>query len=156
MKTEIHPTYYAKAKMTCACGAKHEIGSTIESYSLDVCSQCHPFYTGKQKLVDTAGRVDKFKQRMEAAQKMQSEQDARSASKKKKETVEEKMTRKAATKEAAKEAEKAEIEVKKKEAAKKAAKKTVVKKVKVEKVEKKGSDSAEASSDSDKSEESEE
>ena len=63
MKPGIHPKYYT-AKVKCACGVVHEIGSTIESYNIEICSKCHPFYTGKQKLVDTAGRVDKFRERM--------------------------------------------------------------------------------------------
>jgi len=60
MRKEIHPTYYPKAKFTCACGAEYEIGSTVESMKVELCSACHPFYTGKQKIVDTARRVEKF------------------------------------------------------------------------------------------------
>ena len=68
MKTDIHPTYYKDAVITCACGATHKAGSTIQELKIDVCSQCHPFYTGKQdRLIDTAGRVDKFKAKMEKA-----------------------------------------------------------------------------------------
>ena len=128
MKTDIHPTYHSKAKITCACGAKFEFGSTKESYSVDVCSQCHPFYTGKQKLVDTAGRVDKFRARMETAEKLKAAEEARQSKKIKKESVEEKMTRKAKEKEDAKEAEKVKKEEAKKEAAKKKAEQVVVKK----------------------------
>lgn len=64
MKADIHPNYHS-IKMTCSCGSSFETGSTInkEVVTLDVCSQCHPFYTGKQKIVDTAGRVEKFKSR---------------------------------------------------------------------------------------------
>ncbi|MFH1012671.1 MAG: 50S ribosomal protein L31, partial [Candidatus Peregrinibacteria bacterium] len=70
MKPDIHPIYHSQAKVRCACGATYTIGSTKESYSIDICSNCHPFYTGKQKLVDTAGRVDKFLARQKiAAQK---------------------------------------------------------------------------------------
>jgi len=127
MKTDIHPTYFTKAKAKCACGAVHELGATLESFELDICSKCHPFYTGKQKLVDTAGRVDKFKKRMIAFETRQAEEKERLGSKTKKESVEEKMTRKAAEKEALKEAEKAEKEVAKKEEAKKKAAKTIVK-----------------------------
>lgn len=133
MKAEIHPTYHSKAKVKCACGASFEVGSTVESYQIDVCSQCHPFYTGKQKLVDTAGRVDKFRARMEVAEKKKAEKAERDKKKVKIESVEEKMTRKAQEKEDAKVAEKAEMEIKKKESAMKAAKKTVVKKVTVDK-----------------------
>ncbi len=63
MKKEIHPKYYEKAKVICACGNEFTVGSTVPEIHVELCSACHPFYTGKQKLVDTAGRVDKFKQR---------------------------------------------------------------------------------------------
>ncbi|MCK5459633.1 50S ribosomal protein L31 [Candidatus Parcubacteria bacterium] len=66
MKKGIHPTYYENAKIICACGAVFHTGSTQKEIKIEICSQCHPFYTGKQKLVDTAGRVDKFKKRMAA------------------------------------------------------------------------------------------
>ena len=59
MKTEIQPRYHL-AKVRCACGAEFEVGSTKPEIRLDICSLCHPFFTGKQKFVDTAGRVDKF------------------------------------------------------------------------------------------------
>lgn len=64
MKKEIHPEYFPKAKITCACGAKYEIGSTREEISIELCSACHPFYTGKQKIIDTARRVEKFQERV--------------------------------------------------------------------------------------------
>lgn len=60
MKTDIHPTYHAKAEVSCACGNTLKTGSTEEKVSVELCSKCHPFYTGKQKLVDTARRVEKF------------------------------------------------------------------------------------------------
>lgn len=63
MKAGIHPTYHAKAKISCACGASYDTGSTVEAISVELCSACHPFYTGKQKIVDTARRVEKFKDR---------------------------------------------------------------------------------------------
>ncbi len=64
MQDALHPTYYANAKTTCTgCGRVMEIGSTVESMTVELCSNCHPFYTGKQKLVDTAGRVDRFRAR---------------------------------------------------------------------------------------------
>lgn len=66
-KAGIHPTYYPQAKVTCSCGAAYEIGATVESLKLDICRTCHPFYTGNQKLIDTAGRVDRFKAKMAAA-----------------------------------------------------------------------------------------
>ena len=63
MKKDIHPQYHDKAKVVCACGNEFTVGSTVPEIHIELCSVCHPFYTGKQKLVDTAGRVDKFKQR---------------------------------------------------------------------------------------------
>ncbi len=69
MKKDIHPTYYKDATIKCACGANYLIGGTEKELSVEICAACHPFYTGKQKLVDTAGRVDKFKARIEAAAK---------------------------------------------------------------------------------------
>jgi large subunit ribosomal protein L31 len=62
MKKGIHPKYH-QAKVTCACGAEWTVGSTRKEIKLDVCSSCHPFFTGKQKLVDTEGRVERFKRR---------------------------------------------------------------------------------------------
>lgn len=64
MKADIHPTYHPKAKASCACGNTFSVGSTRESLSASICSNCHPFYTGKDKLVDTQGRVDRFKKRL--------------------------------------------------------------------------------------------
>lgn len=63
MKAEIHPTYFPKAKATCACGATFDVGSTQEKIKVEVCSKCHPFYTGADKIIDTAGRVERFKAR---------------------------------------------------------------------------------------------
>ncbi|MBW1637084.1 MAG: 50S ribosomal protein L31 [Deltaproteobacteria bacterium] len=62
MKSGIHPEYH-KIKATCACGNEVELGSVVEEMKVEICSACHPFFTGKQKLVDTAGRIEKFKQR---------------------------------------------------------------------------------------------
>ena len=59
MKPEIHPKYF-KTTATCACGAQYEIGSTKENIRVDICSACHPLFTGKQKLLDAEGRVQKF------------------------------------------------------------------------------------------------
>lgn len=66
MKTAIHPTYYPDAKVICACGNSFTIGATAEELQVELCSNCHPFFTGKQKLVDTARRVDKFQKRADA------------------------------------------------------------------------------------------
>ena len=62
MKKDIHPKYH-KATVRCVCGETFETGSTSKEMRVDFCSICHPFYTGKQKLVDTGGRVDRFKKR---------------------------------------------------------------------------------------------
>lgn len=61
-KSNIHPKYTA-ATITCACGAVHETGSTRGSFTVEICSSCHPFYTGKQKLLDSAGRIERFQRR---------------------------------------------------------------------------------------------
>ncbi|MEK7075398.1 MAG: 50S ribosomal protein L31 [Patescibacteria group bacterium] len=63
MKNDIHPTYHKDAKFSCACGNSFTSGSTRPEIRVEICSKCHPFYTGKQKLVDTAGIVDIFKKR---------------------------------------------------------------------------------------------
>ena len=63
MKAKIHPTYYAEAVVTCSCGASYTTGSTKESLRVEICNQCHPFYTGEQRIVDTEGRVERLKRR---------------------------------------------------------------------------------------------
>jgi len=63
MQKDIHPKYYS-AKVACACGKGFMVGSTKERLEVEICSKCHPFYTGGSKLVDTAGRVERFKQRL--------------------------------------------------------------------------------------------
>lgn len=65
MKDKIHPQYHTDAVVTCACGNKFTTGSTQKEIRVELCNACHPFYTGKAKFVDTAGRVDKFKKKME-------------------------------------------------------------------------------------------
>jgi len=70
MKKGIHPKYFPNAKVHCACGKTFEMGSTVEYIETEVCSNCHPFYTKQQKIVDTKGTVDKFKKRLEKTQKM--------------------------------------------------------------------------------------
>lgn len=85
MKTGIHPTYHDKATITCSCGNVIKVGSTKESYSTELCSKCHPFYTGKQKTVDSAGRIEKFKaQQAKAAAKKKGDDDKKKGGKKKK------------------------------------------------------------------------
>ena len=65
----IHPKWYSDSKVTCACGNSFTIGSTVPEITVDVCSKCHPFYSGKMKYIDVAGRVDAFKARTKAASK---------------------------------------------------------------------------------------
>lgn len=67
MKTEIHPKYFTTAKVTCACSAQFTVGSTMENVDVEICSQCHPLFTGMEKIADTAGRIEKFKARKVAA-----------------------------------------------------------------------------------------
>lgn len=62
MKKDIHPKYY-ETEVKCACGANFKIKSVNKTLRVDICNQCHPFFTGKQKILDTAGRVDKFNKR---------------------------------------------------------------------------------------------
>ncbi len=64
MKKEIHPKYDLKTKATCACGAIFDVGSTMSEIKMEICSHCHPFYTGNEKIMDTAGRVERFKKRV--------------------------------------------------------------------------------------------
>ena len=63
MRVEIHPKYFPAAKVSCACGNKFTVGATKEEIRVDICNKCHPFFTGEEKLIDTAGRVEKFKTR---------------------------------------------------------------------------------------------
>jgi len=67
MKAQIHPDWYPEAKVKCGCGNTFTIGSTVPEIEVEVCSECHPFYTGTQRFVDTAGRVDTFKARQKGA-----------------------------------------------------------------------------------------
>ena len=89
MKKDIHPKYHADAKIICACGNIIETGSTVQEMHVEICAACHPFYTGKKKMLDTTGRVDRFKKLAE-----------KSASKK---VVKKSKTEKKAAKEAKKE-----------------------------------------------------
>lgn len=63
MKDKIHPQYYSDAEVICACGNRFNIGSTRKELKIEVCSKCHPFYTGERRMLDTGGRVEKFKRR---------------------------------------------------------------------------------------------
>jgi len=77
MREGIHPKYYPNATVTCACGNTWQTGSTVEVIHTDVCSNCHPFYTGEQRIVDTEGQVDRFYKKLQARQEFISDQQAR-------------------------------------------------------------------------------
>ncbi len=77
MKEEIQPTYYPEATVTCACGNTWKTGSTAEAIKTDVCSACHPFFTGEQRIVDSEGQVDRFYKKLKSHEEMQKEKDAR-------------------------------------------------------------------------------
>lgn len=79
MKQDLHPTYFPEAKVICACGNTWTTGSTVEEIHTDVCSQCHPFFTGEQRIVDTEGQVDRFYKKLQARQEYLEEQTAREA-----------------------------------------------------------------------------
>jgi large subunit ribosomal protein L31 len=64
MRADIHPAYFTEANVTCACGRSFIVGSTREKIEVEICSNCHPFYTGNEKILDAAGRVEKFKARL--------------------------------------------------------------------------------------------
>jgi large subunit ribosomal protein L31 len=67
MKKDIHPEYFPEANIKCACGKTYKVGSTKEKIEVEICSACHPFFTGNEKVLDTAGRVERFKSRRAAA-----------------------------------------------------------------------------------------
>lgn len=67
MKAAIHPTYYSDATITCACGNVMTVGSTQKSFHVELCSKCHPFYTGEQRFVDSASRIQKFQDKQNVA-----------------------------------------------------------------------------------------
>ena len=66
MKADLHPQWYPEAQVTCACGTSWTVGATVPEIRTDVCSACHPFYTGEQRIVDTEGQVDRFMRRLRA------------------------------------------------------------------------------------------
>lgn len=89
MKKEIHPQYFADAKATCSCGATFTIGATKEELSIETCSQCHPAYTGKKKIVDSTGRVERFKNLTAKSKETKgSRKDVKSKEQKKAEKIE--------------------------------------------------------------------
>lgn len=67
MKADIHPKYYQDAKVTCACGNSFTTGSTLPELSVEICSNCHPFFTGEMRLVDTQGRIERFQEKQRKA-----------------------------------------------------------------------------------------
>ena len=79
MKDKIHPKYYPEAQVTCSCGNSWTVGSTVPEIRTDVCSKCHPFFTGQQRIVDSAGRVERFMRKLERRDRMLAEVDARNA-----------------------------------------------------------------------------
>jgi large subunit ribosomal protein L31 len=79
MKQGIHPTYYEDATVICACGNTWKTGSTRKTIHTDVCSKCHPFYTGEQRIVDTEGQVDRFYKKLQVRQQYVQDKEARDA-----------------------------------------------------------------------------
>jgi large subunit ribosomal protein L31 len=77
VKDKIHPKWFPDARVHCACGNTFTTGSTLKEIAVEICSACHPLFTGQQKFVDTAGRVDKFNQRVAAANRKKAEADER-------------------------------------------------------------------------------
>lgn len=70
MKKDIHPDYHPNAKVKCACGNTFTVGATQKEIETEICSKCHPFYTGKSKFIDATGRIERFKSRMEKTEKL--------------------------------------------------------------------------------------
>lgn len=83
MKKDIHPKYYPKAEVECDCGARFTVGSTLPKIHVELCSSCHPFYTGKKRIVDVTGRVEKFHQRTQKTQALKKGQKQKSSKAKK-------------------------------------------------------------------------
>ncbi len=79
MRANIHPTYYENALVICACGNTWKTGSTHKEIHTDVCSKCHPFFTGEQRIVDSEGQVDRFYRKLQARQEFLDEKDARAS-----------------------------------------------------------------------------
>ncbi|KKS95088.1 MAG: 50S ribosomal protein L31 [Microgenomates group bacterium GW2011_GWC1_43_13] len=84
MKAKIHPTWFPEAKVICACGNTFTTGATVPEIRIEVCYDCHPFYTGTMKFLDTAGRVDAFKAKMKGTVKHVTKTEKRKAKKLKK------------------------------------------------------------------------
>ena len=79
MKKDIHPQWYPEAVVTCACGNSWTTGATVPEIHTDICSQCHPFYTGEQRIVDTEGQVDRFLKRLKVRDDLRAAEEARTA-----------------------------------------------------------------------------
>src|SRR3989344_5476218 len=86
MKTAVHPQYFENAQVVCACGNRFTVGSTKESIHIELCNKCHPFYTGEQRFVDSASRIQKFNQKQKVAQEYVSKKVKKVEEKKQKNT----------------------------------------------------------------------
>ncbi|MFA6518719.1 MAG: 50S ribosomal protein L31 [Candidatus Shapirobacteria bacterium] len=84
MKANTHPKYYDNCQVTCACGNKFTTGSTLEKIEVEVCSKCHPFFTGQQKFVDIKGRIDRFREKQAQGASFVKKSTRKSATKKSK------------------------------------------------------------------------
>lgn len=87
MRQDIHPEYYPEAQVVCSCGNTFTVGATQKVIQTDVCSECHPFFTGEQRIVDSAGQVDRFIKRLKAAERMAEERETREADKTEKQPI---------------------------------------------------------------------
>lgn len=81
MKSNIHPKYYPKAKIKCACGAVFTVGSTTPKTEVEICSNCHPLYTGKQKFIDTAGRLERYEKMVKKAKTLKKAMESKTTKK---------------------------------------------------------------------------
>jgi len=95
MKAKVHPEYHNEVKVTCACGTAWTTGSTQDAINVEICSACHPFYTGKSRLLDTAGRVDRFRARTERAKVLGAEAKVRAKAREEKLAREREIAKKA-------------------------------------------------------------
>lgn len=85
MKADTHPQYYPTAQVVCACGSVFTVGSTKSQIKVEICSQCHPFYTGSQKFVDAVGKIERFQAKQQAAAKIGEQKQKRAVEKKQEE-----------------------------------------------------------------------
>jgi len=82
MKKKIHPEYFEDAQIVCSCGNIIRTGSTQQKMEIEICSACHPFYTGKKKLIDSAGQVDRFQKRLEKSKQIKEKAKAKKTTRK--------------------------------------------------------------------------